>query len=104
MVELTGGAHLARALQAEGITRVFGIPGTHNLEIFAQLSAHGIDIVSPTPRTGRRVYGRRRRAYHRRDAGHRHDHGSGRAQRPDRAAPVIHRLGTGPPHLSRECR
>ena len=40
--EITGGAHLARALRAEGITRVFGIPGTHNLEIFAQLAAEGI--------------------------------------------------------------
>jgi thiamine pyrophosphate-dependent acetolactate synthase large subunit-like protein len=50
--ELTGGAHLAKALKAEGITRVFGIPGTHNLEIFAQLSAHGIDIVSPRHEQG----------------------------------------------------
>ncbi|WP_025777269.1 thiamine pyrophosphate-binding protein [Brevibacterium sp. VCM10] len=48
----TGGAHLARALQAEGITRVFGIPGTHNLEIFAQLSAAGIAIVSPRHEQG----------------------------------------------------
>ena len=52
MTELTGGAHLARALRAEGITRVFGIPGTHNLEIFAQLSAHGIDIISPRHEQG----------------------------------------------------
>ena len=52
MTELTGGAHLARALKAEGITRVFGIPGTHNLEIFAQLSAHGIDIISPRHEQG----------------------------------------------------
>lgn len=52
MVELTGGAQLARALKAEGITRVFGIPGTHNLEIFAQLSAHGIDIISPRHEQG----------------------------------------------------
>ncbi|WP_262776560.1 thiamine pyrophosphate-dependent enzyme [Brevibacterium permense] len=49
---ITGGAHLARALQAEGFTRVFGIPGTHNLEIFAQLSAAGIDIVSPRHEQG----------------------------------------------------
>lgn len=49
---ITGGAHLARALKAEGITRVFGIPGTHNLEIFAQLSAHGIDVVSPRHEQG----------------------------------------------------
>ena len=50
--DITGGAHLARALEAEGITRVFGIPGTHNLEIFAQLSAAGIDIVSPRHEQG----------------------------------------------------
>lgn len=49
---ITGGAHLARALRAEGITSVFGIPGTHNLEIFAQLSAAGIDIVSPRHEQG----------------------------------------------------
>ncbi len=49
---ITGGAHLARALQAEGIIRVFGIPGTHNLEIFAQLSAAGIAIVSPRHEQG----------------------------------------------------
>lgn len=51
-MDITGGAHLARALEAEGITRVFGIPGTHNLEIFAQLSAAGIDIVSPRHEQG----------------------------------------------------
>ncbi len=50
--DLTGGAHLARALTAEGITRVFGIPGTHNLEIFAQLSAHGIEVISPRHEQG----------------------------------------------------
>lgn len=50
--QITGGAHLARALSAEGITRVFGIPGTHNLEIFAQLAAHGIEIVSPRHEQG----------------------------------------------------
>ena len=27
MTELTGGGHLAKALAAEGVTRVFGIPG-----------------------------------------------------------------------------
>ncbi|RAE29067.1 acetolactate synthase large subunit, partial [Burkholderia multivorans] len=52
MTELTGGGHLAKALAAEGVTRVFGIPGTHNLEGFAQLSAEGIDIVSPRHEQG----------------------------------------------------
>ena len=62
---ITGGAHPLCALQAEGITRVFGIPGTHNLEIFAQLSAAGIDIVSPR-RAGRGLHGRWSRTRHRR--------------------------------------
>ena len=52
LAEITGGAHLARALKAEGITRVFGIPGTHNLEIFAQLAAHDIEIISPRHEQG----------------------------------------------------
>ncbi|WP_119296458.1 thiamine pyrophosphate-dependent enzyme [Brevibacterium casei] len=52
MTELTGGGHLAKALAAEGVTRVFGIPGTHNLEVFARLSAEGIDIVSPRHEQG----------------------------------------------------
>ncbi|GAA1846278.1 thiamine pyrophosphate-binding protein [Brevibacterium marinum] len=50
--EITGGAHLARALRAEGITRVFGIPGTHNLEIFAQLAAEDIEIITPRHEQG----------------------------------------------------
>ena len=50
--EITGGAHLARALRAEGIARVFGIPGTHNLEIFAQLAEQGIEIISPRHEQG----------------------------------------------------
>lgn len=34
MVELTGGQALARALRAEGIQVVFGIVGTHNVNLF----------------------------------------------------------------------
>ena len=97
---ITGGAHLARALQAEGITRVFGIPGTHNLEIFAQLSAAGIDIVSPRHEQGAgymadgaaRVTGEVR---------YRHDHRTGRAQRTHRPAAVLHRFRARPPHHPR---
>uniref|UniRef100_A0AAU3I913 5-guanidino-2-oxopentanoate decarboxylase n=1 Tax=Streptomyces sp. NBC_01393 TaxID=2903851 RepID=A0AAU3I913_9ACTN len=39
---LTGGEALVRALSAHAVTRAFGIPGTHNLEIYRHLSAYGI--------------------------------------------------------------
>lgn len=43
---LTGGEALVRALAAHGVDTVFGIPGTHNLGIYAQLVEHGITHVS----------------------------------------------------------
>ncbi|WP_328445774.1 5-guanidino-2-oxopentanoate decarboxylase [Streptomyces sp. NBC_00386] len=39
---LTGGEALVRALSAHAVTRAFGIPGTHNLEIYRHLSAYGV--------------------------------------------------------------
>ncbi|MER5400846.1 5-guanidino-2-oxopentanoate decarboxylase [Streptomyces sp. NPDC002599] len=39
---LTGGEALVRALSAHAVTRAFGIPGTHNLEIHRHLSAYGV--------------------------------------------------------------
>ncbi|MER5467298.1 thiamine pyrophosphate-dependent enzyme [Streptomyces sp. NPDC002685] len=42
---LTGGEALVRALSGHAVTRVFGIPGTHNLEIYRHLSAYGIQHV-----------------------------------------------------------
>ncbi|MET8858557.1 5-guanidino-2-oxopentanoate decarboxylase [Streptomyces sp. NPDC004579] len=39
---LTGGEALVRALSGHGVTRAFGIPGTHNLEIYRHLSAYGV--------------------------------------------------------------
>ncbi|SDJ24369.1 acetolactate synthase-1/2/3 large subunit [Nonomuraea maritima] len=39
---LSGGHVLVRALAAHGVDTVFGIPGTHNLEIYAALAAHGV--------------------------------------------------------------
>ncbi|MEV4333710.1 5-guanidino-2-oxopentanoate decarboxylase [Streptomyces sp. NPDC049597] len=39
---LTGGEALARALAAHGVTRAFGIPGTHNLELYRHLQPYGI--------------------------------------------------------------
>jgi acetolactate synthase-1/2/3 large subunit len=39
---LTGGHALVRSLAAHGVDRVFGIPGTHNLEIYSWLDRYGI--------------------------------------------------------------
>jgi acetolactate synthase-1/2/3 large subunit len=46
MSPVTGGAALAQALADHGVERVWGIPGTHNLEIYAHLPSCGI---RPTP-------------------------------------------------------
>lgn len=42
MSTTTGGHALVRALARHGVDTVFGIPGTHNLEIYAALAHHGI--------------------------------------------------------------
>ncbi|MFP4634323.1 MAG: 5-guanidino-2-oxopentanoate decarboxylase [Nitriliruptoraceae bacterium] len=49
---LTGGEALVRALAAHAVDTVFGIPGTHNLAIYAALAAHGIRHVSPRHEQG----------------------------------------------------
>ncbi|KJF19189.1 acetolactate synthase [Rhodococcus sp. WS3] len=40
--QVSGGAAVVDALAAHGVTDVFGIPGTHNLEIYRYLPASGI--------------------------------------------------------------
>ena len=45
----TGGRAVAQALAAHGVEVVWGIPGTHNLEIYAGLSAAGPEVVTHTP-------------------------------------------------------
>ncbi len=52
MRKLTGGAALVQALSDHGVDIVFGIPGTHNLEIYAHLDAAGIRHVSPRHEQG----------------------------------------------------
>ncbi|MGP3775597.1 5-guanidino-2-oxopentanoate decarboxylase [Streptomyces sp. SDT5-1] len=49
---LTGGEALVRALAAHGVTRAFGIPGTHNLEIYGHLAAYGVEHVAPRHEQG----------------------------------------------------
>ncbi|MFF4349383.1 5-guanidino-2-oxopentanoate decarboxylase [Streptomyces sp. NPDC001530] len=49
---VTGGEALVRALCGHAVTQVFGIPGTHNLEIYRHLSAYGIRHVLPRHEQG----------------------------------------------------
>jgi thiamine pyrophosphate-dependent acetolactate synthase large subunit-like protein len=49
-VTRTGGAAVVEALLAHGVRDVFGIPGTHNLEIYRALAEHADEIRHVTPR------------------------------------------------------
>lgn len=49
---LTGGEALARALAAHGVGHAFGIPGTHNLELYRHLQPYGITHVTPRHEQG----------------------------------------------------
>lgn len=49
---LTGAHAVIRALQANGVTTVFGIPGTHNLELYRHLAGSGIRHVLPRHEQG----------------------------------------------------
>ncbi|MEU8620545.1 thiamine pyrophosphate-dependent enzyme [Streptomyces sp. NPDC048623] len=49
---LTGGEAVVRALAAHGVTDAFGIPGTHNLEIYRHLRPYGIRHVTPRHEQG----------------------------------------------------
>lgn len=50
--QISGGELVVRALAAHGVELVFGIPGTHNLEIYRGLNAHGIRHVNPRHEQG----------------------------------------------------
>ncbi|WP_418955323.1 thiamine pyrophosphate-binding protein [Streptomyces tritici] len=49
---LTGGEAVVRALAAHGVTDAFGIPGTHNLELYRHLPVYGIRHVTPRHEQG----------------------------------------------------
>jgi thiamine pyrophosphate-dependent acetolactate synthase large subunit-like protein len=49
---LSGGELVVRSLAAHGVELVFGIPGTHNLELYAHLERHAIRHVSPRHEQG----------------------------------------------------
>ena len=49
---LTGGEVVVASLAAHGVELVFGIPGTHNLPLYAALERHGIRHVSPRHEQG----------------------------------------------------
>ena len=52
MSTMTGGQALVAALVAHGVDTVFGIPGTHNLEIYRHLAVQGVRHVSPRHEQG----------------------------------------------------
>ena len=52
MTERTGAAALVAGLAAHGVDTVFGIPGTHNLPIYAELAAQHIRHISPRHEQG----------------------------------------------------
>src|SRR5829696_2502036 len=49
---VTGGELVVRSLAAHDVELVFGIPGTHNLPLYAALEHHGIRHVSPRHEQG----------------------------------------------------
>jgi len=49
---LTGGEALVRALAGHGVDQAFGIPGTHNLELYRHLSGYGIRHLTPRHEQG----------------------------------------------------
>lgn len=52
MTTRTGGETLVAALAEHGVDLVFGIPGTHNLSVFAAMPGHGITNVLPRHEQG----------------------------------------------------
>lgn len=52
MARLSGGRALVAALAAHEVDTVFGIPGTHNLAVYAHLGAYGIRHVTPRHEQG----------------------------------------------------
>jgi thiamine pyrophosphate-dependent acetolactate synthase large subunit-like protein len=47
-----GGAAVVETLAAHGVDTIFGIPGTHNLEIYRHLQTTGIRAVTPRHEQG----------------------------------------------------
>jgi thiamine pyrophosphate-dependent acetolactate synthase large subunit-like protein len=47
-----GGAAIVETLAAHGVDTIFGIPGTHNLEIYRHFPAAGIPVITPRHEQG----------------------------------------------------
>ncbi len=83
--QVTGGAAVVDALVAHGVRDVFGIPGTHNLELVPVPAEVRHPARGDPPRAGRRLRGRRLRPGQRSPGRAGHDVGSGDHQRHHRA-------------------
>lgn len=51
-LSMTGGQALVQALAAHGVEQVFGIPGTHSLEIYRHLDRYGLRHLTPRHEQG----------------------------------------------------
>jgi len=47
-----GGAAVVQTLAAHGVDTIFGIPGTHNLELYRHFDANGVRAVTPRHEQG----------------------------------------------------
>ncbi|OBB62307.1 acetolactate synthase [Mycobacterium sp. 852013-51886_SCH5428379] len=52
MTHRNGGAAVVDSLIAHGVDTVFGIPGTHNLELYRHLQSTGVQVVTPRHEQG----------------------------------------------------
>ncbi|GLW96531.1 thiamine pyrophosphate-binding protein [Microtetraspora sp. NBRC 16547] len=51
-MEATGAGVLVAALRGHGVDTIFGIPGTHNLAVYAELARSGVTCVTPRHEQG----------------------------------------------------
>jgi len=53
-----GGAAVVETLAAHGVDTIFGIPGTHNLELYRHFGGHGVRAITPRHEQGAGYAGR----------------------------------------------
>jgi thiamine pyrophosphate-dependent acetolactate synthase large subunit-like protein len=47
-----GGAAVVETLAAHGVDTIFGIPGTHNLELYRHFGGNGVRAITPRHEQG----------------------------------------------------
>ena len=89
---MTGGEAVVRRSPRTASTSLFGIPGTHTLELHRHLAAYGIRHVTPRHEAGGGVRGGRLRARHRPPRRRARDQRPGRDQHRHRGGDRLRRL------------